>query len=490
MDTGTNTRCTPAFRLLEPNQIQRLHHAALRILEETGVKVLHAGAVDLLAGCGARVSDGKTVRIPSYMVEEAIASAPSNLVIFNRKGLPAMELGGRRSYFGTGTDLPKTIDLHTREHRDTLEEDILRNAVISDALPNIDFIGSYGLPKDVPRGLHYIRDFQILLENSTKPIFFTAESDEDLRIILDMAEAVAGGPEALAARPFLINYSEPVSPLTHSEEAVAKLTTCARKRIPVNYTPAMLAGSTGPVTLAGAVTTATAEALSGLVIHQLTQKGAPVISGFAATSMDMLKATVSYTSPEFRLTHSACADIFHHYGIPVWGTAGCSDAQFPDLQSGAEYGFTLLNAALDGANLIHDCGYMGQGFVASPEMIVFADEVIGYVKRYMRGFSLDSEHLALDVIRDVGPGGHFLGEKHTLDFFKDEHWRPDLYNRDNLPNWTKTGKMTMEDRLLKKTLKILDSHKPEPLPAPVRGTLARIWNDINEQSTPRRLRSG
>jgi len=478
MDTGTHTHCTPRFRLLEPNQIQRLHQAALRVLEETGVQVLHHEALELLSGHGARVTDGKTARIPSYLVEEAIASAPSNVVVFDRNGVPAMELGGRRSYFGTGTDLPKTIDLETREHRDTLEEDVRRSTRISDALPNIDFIGSYGLPRDVPPGLHYIRNFQILVEGSPKPIFFTAESAKDLRVILDMAEAVAGGPEALAARPFLINYSEPVSPLTHSEEAVDKLMVCARSRVPVNYTPAMLAGSTGPVTLAGAVVTATAEALSGLVIHQLTRKGAPILSGFAATSMDMLRATVSYTSPEFRLTHSACADLFHHYGIPVWGTAGCSDAQSPDLQSGAEYGFTLLNAALDGANLIHDCGYMGQGFVASPEMIVFADEVIAYVKRYMRGFDLDPEHLALDVIHKVGPGGHFLGEKHTLDQFQAEHWRPALFNRENLPNWTKAGRTEIGERLLDRTREILNTHEPDPLPEATRDALARIWDDV------------
>jgi trimethylamine--corrinoid protein Co-methyltransferase len=481
MDTGTNTRCMPRFRLLEPDQIQRLHHAALRVLEETGVQVLHAEALELLAGHGCRVRDGKNARIPAHLVEEAIASAPSNVVVYDRNGVPAMELGGRRSYFGTGTDLPKTIDLETREHRDTLEEDVRRSTRISDALPNIDFIGSYGLPRDVPSGLHYIRDFQILVEGSPKPIFFTAESAEDLRVILDMAEAVAGGPEDLAARPFLVHYSEPVSPLTHSEEAVAKLMACARGRVPVNYTPAMLAGSTGPVTLAGAVVTATAEALSGLVIHQLTRKGAPILSGFAATSMDMLRATVSYTSPEFRLTHSACADLFHHYGIPVWGTAGCSDAQLPDLQSGAEYGFTLLNAALDGANLIHDCGYMGQGFVASPEMIVFADEVIGYVKRYMRGFELDPEHLALDVIRDVGPGGHFLGEKHTLDHFQAEHWRPGFYNRENLPNWIKAGKRTIEHRLLERVREILGTHEPEPLSESASDALARIWNDVKSR---------
>ena len=128
------------------------------------------------------------------------------------------------------------------------------------------------------------------------------------------------------------------------------------------------------------------------------------------------------------MSHSACADLFHHYGLPVWGTAGCSDSQYPDLQTGAEYGFTLLNAALDGANLIHDCGYLGQGFVVSPEMITFADETIGMVKRYMRGFEIDSEHLALDVIKRVGPGGNFLQEKHSLDFLMKEHRQPGIFN--------------------------------------------------------------
>jgi len=482
MDTGMNTHCAPRFRLLEQTQIERIHHAVLHVLDEVGVQVLHSDAVALLADHGCRVSDGTIVRIPSFLVEDAIASAPPSVTIYNQHGTPALELGGRRSYFGTGTDLPKTIDLETREIRDTREDDIRKSTRISDALPNIDFIGSYGLPRDIPPGLHYIRCFQILLENTSKPVFFTAESLKDLKVIQEMAEAVAGGPEALAERPFLIHYSEPVSPLTHSGEAAEKLMHCARNRIPINYTPALLSGSTGPVTLAGAITVAAAEALSGLVIHQLAGRGAPILSGFAATSMDMLRATVSYTSPEFRLTHSACSDLFHHYGLPVWGTAGCSDAQFPDLQSGAEYGFTLLNAALDGANLIHDCGYMGQGFLAAPEMLVFADEVIAYVKRYMRGFDLGPEHLALDVIRDVGPGGHFLGEKHTLDHFQDEHWRPTRFNRENLPNWIKQGKQTLDSRLLETTRDILDRHSPDPLPEAVQDSLERIWKDRQERS--------
>jgi trimethylamine--corrinoid protein Co-methyltransferase len=482
METGVPSLCQPRFRILDDAQIGRIHDAVLRILDEVGVRINHPEALNLLEGHGARVLEYNLVQFPSDLIQDAIASAPSNLVISNRNKIPVMELGERRIYFGTGTDLPKTVDLETREIRDTRSDDIITSTVISDALPNIDFIGSYGLPMDVPAGLHYIRCFQMEAENSIKPIFFTAESEEDLAIIWQMACAIAGGPEALADHPFLISYNEPTSPLAHSKEALGKLMFCAKNRIPVNYAPALLAGSTGPVTMAGALVVAVAEALSGLVIHQLTRKGAPISSGVAATSMDMLEATVSYTSPEFRLTHSACADLFHHYGLPVWGTAGCSDAQYPDLQTGAEYAFTLLNAALDGANLIHDCGYLGQGFVACPELIIFADETIGMVKRYIRGFEIDSEHLALDVIKQVGPGGNFLQEKHTLDFFMKEHWQPGIFNRKNLPNWIKDGKKKTDDKLLEKAREILKTHQPEPLAAEIKNELDRIWQNARAVS--------
>jgi len=481
METGILHHCLPRFRLLDDAQIKRIHHAVLRILDEVGVQIHHKEALELLSSHGARVKTGNLVRIPSFLIEDAIASAPSNLVIYNRNKKPVMELGGRRIYFGTGTDLPKTIDLTTRAIRDTGAADIVAGAMISDAMPNIDFIGSYGLPRDVPTGLHYIRCFQLEAENSTKPIFFTAESQADLAVIWEMASTIAGDSEGLAYYPFLIHYSEPISPLTHSEEAISKLIFCAKHSIPVNYTPALLAGATGPVTLAGALAVAAAEALSGLVIHQLTHKGAPIISGVAATNLDMRYTTVSYTSPEFRLTHSAYADLFHHYEIPVWGTAGCSDAHFPDLQAGAEYAFTLLNAALDGVNLIHDCGYLGQGFIAAPEMIIFANEIIDMVKRYMQGFMIDEDHLALEVIKQVGPGGHFLQEQHTLDFFKTEHWRPTFFNRQNLQNWIENGQKTVNEKLIEEALHILKTHNPEPLAQQAKDALDQIWTDANKK---------
>jgi trimethylamine--corrinoid protein Co-methyltransferase len=115
-------------------------------------------------------------------------------------------------------------------------------------------------------------------------------------------------------------------------------------------------------------------------------------------------------------------------------------------------------------------------------MILFADEVIAMVKRYMRGFEIDDEHLAMDVIRKVGPGGHFLSEKHTRDHFMKEHWRPTLFNRENLANWIKKGKKTVDQKLIEKALEILKTHKPEPLPQGIKESLGRIWKEATQKT--------
>ena len=138
-----------------------------------------------------------------------------------------------------------------------------------------------------------------------------------------------------------------------------------------------------------------------------------------ASPLDMKKGTICYGAPEFRLTNSAFADIYHYYGLPIWSTVG-SDAHCLDAQASMEHAFSTLMAALDGANLIHDVGYLGQGLLSNPAAIVMCSEVISYVKRIIRGFDITREKLALDVIRDVGPGGHFLTISHTRDHFQEE----------------------------------------------------------------------
>jgi trimethylamine--corrinoid protein Co-methyltransferase len=393
--------------------------------------------------------------------------------MYSRDGAEAMRLEGRNIHFGLGTDLISTQDLETGETRPTRLQDVVNAARVADYCDEIDFIASFGLPRDVPTNSMYVECARAMMENSNKPIFFTAGGEEDLAVIIEMAAAVAGGEQALREKPFLIHYSEPTAPLTHSYNAVRKVFLCAEKGIPINYTPGDIMGASAVVTLAGGIVQATAEALSGIVLHQTRVKGAPIISGFVLTPLDMKKGTTCYGAPDFRLTNSAFADIFHYYGLPIWSTVG-SDAHCLDAQAAMEHAFSTLLAALDGANLIHDVGYLGQGLLSNPASIVMCSEIISYVKRIVRGFDLSREKMAVDVIRHVGPGGHFLTQMHTKEHFKEEIWQAKYLNRDSPEPWAKKGGLSYEQVVTQKASDILQTYQPQPLPDNVRHRLAEI----------------
>jgi trimethylamine--corrinoid protein Co-methyltransferase len=459
---------------LSAGQIDRIHAATLELLETVGVNVQHQGARNMLAQAGCTVRQDGTVHIPGQLVADAIQSAPASVIIYNRLGEKALQLEDRRSHFGVGTDLAKIYDLATGQIRQSRMQDVRTAVRIADALPEIDFIASYAVPNDSPPNLIYLDAFKAQLENSTKPIFFTAAGSADIRLIGEMAVAVAGGRNNLRRKPFLIHYCEPTSPLVHSAGAVDKLLFCAEHHIPVTYTPGMMSGATGPVALASALALGNAEALSGLVMHQLRSTGAPIISGIGMAVMDMARATCIYGCPEYRLILSACADLYHHYKIPVWGTAGVTDANCLDLQAGMEWADSLLINALSGVNLIHDVGYMGQGLIGHPAALVVCDEIISRTRRFMRGFELDDNHLDLDTIRLVGTGGSFLSARQTARMFRSEHWYPKLCNRDPVGIWSKNGGRDMADRAVDKARDILRDHVSDPLPGTVQNELNRI----------------
>lgn len=471
MDPDFTAQCIPTYRVLNEEQITHIHQATLELLETVGVQIMHPEAVDMLADAGCRVKKDNIVQIPNWLVEECIHSAPSCITIYNRLGQEAMRLQGNHTYFGMGTDLIKTWDLKNGELRESRLQDVQDSARIADYLDEIDFIASFALPLDSPTNLMYIDSFKAELEHSVKPIFFTAAGLEDLKVIHDMAGEVMGGQHLLREKPIHIHYAEPLSPLAHTYGALNKLFFCADNGIPVNYTPGMMSGASAPVTLAGAITTGNAEALSGVVIHQLRVKGAPIISGFGMSTFDMQTSACVYGCPEYRLAISACADLYHYYRIPMWGTAGVSDAHFPDQQAAMEWAISLLNAGLDGANLIHDVGYLGQGLVGHPAALVMCAEIISYVKRVIRGFAIDAEHIGMNVIRQVGPRGDFIGTDQTMTFFKQEHWRPKLCNRDPLPSWSAKGSKTWGEMAIEKAVEILENHQPLPLPKDILGNL-------------------
>ena len=464
MNTGFRSQVVPEYRLLTDNQIYEFHRTALEVNAKIGIRVRNEEGVELLRQHGCTVTDTGNVLIPNDLVEECLRSVPSRIDIYNRKGEPAMRLEGRNIYFGTGTDLITSHDVYTGEMRPSVLQDVVNASRVADACQNIDFVASFALPHDVPTNVMYVECVKAMLQNTVKPIFTTAAGLEDLQVIVEMAETVMGGADELRTKPCIIHYSEPTPPLMHSCGAVRKLFFCADKGVPITYAPADVLGGSAPVTLAGGIVQALAEAQSGIVLHQLRRKGAPIISGFGTPAMDMRTSICSYAAPELRPTNSACCDIFHWYGIPMWGTVG-SDAFVFDQQAGMEYAFATLMAALDGANLIHDVGYLGQGLVGNPAMLVMCDEIISYVKRFMRGFDMGGKLMAIDVIRKVGANGSgsYLSEDHTRKYFKQELWQPSLMNRNDCASWNQKGCLTYGQKVITRTIQILENHRPDVL---------------------------
>jgi len=185
--------------------------------------------------------------------------------------------------------------------------------------------------------------------------------------------------------------------------------------------------------------------------------------GGVFTSLDMRTSVFSYGAPELLLLDAALTDISKTLGIPVFSTAGCSDAKTLDQQAGLEAGLSILMAAQSGANLIHDVGYLESGLLGSLDMLVLSNEAISMTKRIMHGISVNQETLAVDVISRVGPGGHFLDDDHTIAHFKREIWIPELIDRSNREDWDKAGRKSLGDRIRQKVLEILETHQPHPV---------------------------
>jgi trimethylamine---corrinoid protein Co-methyltransferase len=459
----------PQFSLLSESQIQDLHLGALELLRRTGIRFYHQGALGMLKAAGAFVSDGNLAKFPSSLVEDAIASTPSRIVMCDRDGEPAIFLESTKVYFGTGSDCLNLLDPLTGEHRRFAQADIIDSYRLCDALPNIHFIMSNGLPSDVDPARSYDVQMALMLEHTTKPLVFVTNDLASCRRAIDMAAAVAGGHEALSEQQHILLYSEPSSPLKQSETAVDKLLLMATHQLPVVHSPGPLMGGTAPITMASGLIMSMAEILSGLVVHQLQRPGAPFVFGAGLHHMDMSSAQISYGSPEFQLTKAAIAELGRWYGIPTWGYAGCSDAKVMDEQAAVEATLSVMMAQLTGANLIHDVGYMESGLTLSYEMIVLTDELIAMTDGLMKGIEVSQETLMLDELHRTGPGGHFLDSKQTLKRFRD-FWFPGLLDRKRREQWLAAGGQPLDRRLNARVLEILKEHRPRPLgPEAARG---------------------
>jgi len=454
----------PTISFLSREDQDKIHHAAFRILSEIGMKILQDEALDLLKNAGCSVGQDRMVKIPGGLVQQCVESAPAHIPIYDREGSQVMDLGGHNSYFGTGSDLIFSLDSKTGQRHACVLEDVNRSARVSDALPNIDFIMSFAHPSDFPARRAYLLSFQSMAANSTKPIVCTAAGRDDLREMWRVGRILRGSESELRSKPYFIYYGEPISPLKYPVESVDKLLFCAEKAIPAIFSPAPIAGSTAPMTVAGHVAQGLAESFCGLVIHQLKAKGAPFIMGMGPAVLDMMTSQCSYNAPEYLLAYMAIVEMSHYYNLPNWGYAGTSDSQIPDGQATYEAGLLTFLSAMAGSNLNHDVGYLDFGRTGSLEMIVILDEVIDQVRRLYRGIPVNDEMLAVDVIKAVGADGNFLTQEHTLNHLRSTQWQPKLISRAGYEKWESSGSSSLLERGQEKLQQILNEHQPVPIP--------------------------
>ncbi len=464
--TNYQVNATPVFEVLTEDEIEAIYHAALTVLYETGVRVYEKEGVEVAYSGGAIVEDttedSSLVKIPPWMVDKARATLPRKVVVTGPDRKHKMELYKNQIYFGAGSDTPFTIDPYTHERRRATYQDVKNFAKIAQAMPNIDFHMSLGIVQDSAVGTYDRWQYLAMLEGTNKPINITAVDLEGVRDQLEMAYIRLGGKEEWMKGPAFSLYIEPVSPLSHSEEVVQKLLFASDNYIPFVYTPCPLAGATAPTTLAGTAVQALTESLFGIVLSQIRKPGAPLIIGGLMSNMDMLTTVYSYGSPEMALLSAAYTQITKWLNVPMYETAGCSDAKLFDEQAAMEATINIATAALVGGNMIHDVGYLEQGLTSSMEQMVASNEIIDMVKRILRGIPVNDDTKALNVMDDVGPGGHFLEHDHTYNRFKTEIWRPDLINRQNWEDWNAAGSKRFGERVNERVREILEA-ETEPL---------------------------
>jgi trimethylamine--corrinoid protein Co-methyltransferase len=469
--TNYQVNATPTLQVLTEDEIEAIYYSALRVLSETGVRVYEEEGVELAYSHGAIVEDtdekSSLVKIPSWMVDKARSTLPERVVITgppdkNGERKYVMDLYKNQIYYGTGSDTPFTLDPYTGERRRATYKDVKNFAKLAEALPNIDFFMSLGITQDTAVGTYDRWQYLAMLEGTNKPINITAVDIEGLKDQLEMAYIRLGGEEEWKKAPAFSLYIEPVSPLSHSKEVVQKLLFCCDHDIPFVYTPCPLAGATAPCTLAGTAVQALTESLFGIVLSQLRKPGAQVIIGGLMSNMDMKTSVYCYGSPEMALLSAAYTDITKWLRVPEYETAGCSDTKVFDEQALMEATFNITTAGLIGGNMIHDVGYIEQGLTSCPEMLVASDEIIDRTKRILRGIPVTDESMALNVIDEVGPGGHYLAHDHTYDRFKTEIWRPKLSDRRDFNDWQKAGAKTYQERVHERMIELLEADV-EPL---------------------------
>jgi len=431
---------------------------SLKILREIGIKVLSKKVQSLLAENGAKVDASRSiVKIPSSLVEEAIEKAPKEMVLCGRDpkfdlnlpvtGFPFVATSGFSVFMR---------DFETGEKRMTKSSDLKDFAILSDYLDQVDFFWPIVTPTELPPPVQTVHGLAISFENTGKHVQYQALSEKEAKWQIKLASTVVGDEEELRKRPIFSSVNCPVSPLLFEEGSSEAMVELARAGIPVVPMSMALCGSTAPATIAGTLTIINAENLAALVILECTNPGAPMIYCAESTSADMRTGEINYEAPEFPLIAAGATQMARLYKLPCYTTP------------------IGLLTQMGRGDISADFGSLENAESSALEQVILDVEEWEQAKAYLRRFKVDEETLGFDAIRKVGPGGNFLGLKHTLEHFQKEIW----LKKDPaiLPS---TGGSPVE-RAKEKVRQILSSHVPSQLDEKVKREINQILRNCEK----------
>jgi trimethylamine--corrinoid protein Co-methyltransferase len=468
------------YRPLSEANVKSIHEASVRLMTDPGIRVTSEEALKIFSAKGASVDfQDQIVKIPRSMLEDAIRTAPSSILLCGRDERNDLALEESVVSFGTGGTVLNVLDLETGAKRPSQIRDIWDIARLIDALDHIHFLVIPTYPTEISAEEVDINRFYGSIANTSKHIMGGVYTKKGIQDVIKISEMIAGGPEKLRQRPFISFITCVMSPLLMEENYTNFLIDIARAGLPVACPAEPLAGGTGPCTIAGTITLLNTETLAMVVLAQLVNPGTPVMYATTSSVMDMKKGGYITGAIEMGLISAGAAQMAQFYNIPTYSTAGMSDSKVPDAQAGFESMATAMITGLAGANFIHDAaGLLEFCMTASYEQYVMDSEILGMCMRAIRGIEVDEETIAEDVIRAVGPGGNFLTTEHTLKYSRKEFFYPSLADRSKREDWEGAGRKDTATRARERARQILREHRPLPIEENVQAEILRKYPQI------------
>jgi len=465
----------PKLELLEKAFVERIVDEGLTLLENPGVLVENPEALRLLAEGGAAVDAGsQRARIGRSLVEKCLASTPSSVTLYDRRGEKAFVIGGDEVHFDPGSAAVNLLDHATQTERKASTADVIEFIKLVESLDHFHFQSTGLVPSDVPAGVSDALRLYLGLVLSEKPFITGTFRVEGFRAMKDLLAAVRGGEEALRRKPLAVFDACPSPPLTWSHLTAQSLMDAARAGLPSELISVGMTGATSPVTLAGTLVQHVAENLAGLVICQLAGPGAPVIFGGSPSSFDMRKGTTPLGAMEGMMIDAGAAQIAKFLKLPAHAYMGLSDAKVNDPQAGFETALGAVIGALAGVNVISGAGMLDFESTQCLEKLVIDDGICAMVYRLLGGIAQRDEPIALGVFEGFSPGMSFLAHPHTRRWYRQEHILPGLADRDTYEAWVAAGRTSIVDKAHTDVRRRLAAYAAPPLAADVRRDLDGI----------------